>query len=110
MVRITLPIIESERKTMTKPNDATEDFDAFDCSSSCFSYRGIGFQRTSKGYWFFDSLPPCGNAWQRYGTDEETKAISDVAISVQPALSIMHRMVDRALSRNVVYQGDLRYR
>ncbi len=90
--------------------EIVEDFGASDCSSSCFNYRGVGFQRTSKGYWFFDEPPPCGNAWQRYGTDEETRAISDVAISVEAALLIMHRMIDRMLEKRIVFKGDLRHR
>ena len=42
---ITLRIIESERKTMTKPKHATEDFDAFDCSTAsvlCDACMGEG--------------------------------------------------------------------
>lgn len=95
---------------MTTPKDTGRDFGSSDCSSSSFVYRGIGFKRTGKGYWFFDSPPPCGNAWERYGTDEETEAISDTTISIEAALSIMHRMIDRMLEKRIVYTGDLRYR
>ena len=95
---------------MTKPKTADEGLDSSVCSSSSFVYRGIGFKRTGKGYWFFDAPPPCGNAWQRYGTDEETEAISDTAIGVEAALPIMHRMIDRMLDKRIVFTGDLRYR
>lgn len=75
-----------------------------------FVYRGVSYQRTVKGYWFFDNIPPCGNAWERYGTDEETHAISDNTTSIEAAIPIMHRMIDRMLDKRVIYKGDLRYR
>lgn len=95
---------------MTKQTKPQADAIALDCSSSFYSYRGIGFHRTSKGYWFFDTIPSCGNAWSRYATDEEAVAISDNGISEEQALGIMHRMIDRKLSVQMVYKGDLRYR
>jgi hypothetical protein len=81
-----------------------------DSSPSFFFYRGFNFQRTSKGHWFFDGLPPCCNAWQRYGTDEEVEAISETSIGIDEGVAIMHKMIDRALAGQMVFAGDLCYR
>lgn len=75
-----------------------------------YNYRGTGFQRTHKGHWIFDEPPSSCNAWERYGTNEETEAISDSTLDTEQALEIMHKMIDRNLAGHVVYNGDLRYR
>jgi hypothetical protein len=75
-----------------------------------FEYRGVVFRRTAKGYWFFDDLPMDGNAWERYGTDEEVELISRTDLDQDLAGSICRRMVDRMLAGSLVYKGDLRYR
>jgi|694.fasta_scaffold05336_28 hypothetical protein len=75
-----------------------------------FSYRAIGFQKTVKGYWFFDNLPFCGNAWERYATDEEIKSITNPTINNKEKASIIHKMIDRMLENRIIYRGDLRYR
>jgi len=79
-------------------------------ASEHYSYRGIGFQRTAKGHWIFDSPPSSGNAWERYATNEEAAAFCDTATDPERALATMRKMVDRNLAGTVIYTGDLRFR
>lgn len=76
------------------------------------THRGISFRKTAKGHWIFDQLPPYGSGyWSRFFTDEEIKALRPKQeIHPEQQVEIMRRAVDRALARQVIYGGDLRYR
>ncbi|MBK6942521.1 MAG: hypothetical protein IPH13_20285 [Planctomycetes bacterium] len=73
-----------------------------------FSYRGIGFSRTSKGIWVFDQIPPTGGWWARYTTPTEARILDDPRRPVNEGLAIMHLAIDRLLAGKVVYTGDIR--
>ena len=100
----------NKRNSMTTPQDKAGCLDATVCSPSYYAYRGIGFQRTTKGHWLFDGPPPTCEAWSRYATDEDLAAFNDHSTCTNEAIERIHGMIDRYLSGQMVYKGDLRYR
>ena len=60
-------------------------------------HKGVDFHKTSKGVWIFNKIPPCGGHWARYFKDDE-ETNEDTMISA----------IDRMLSGQVMYKGDLR--
>lgn len=75
-----------------------------------FSHRGVGFHKTPKGYWFFDTIPGNGGYWRRYAADDELQYLDVTCEDDEKVHAIMCQMVDRQLSGNVMYSGDILFR
>ena len=64
------------------------------------TYRGIGYHLTKKGYWIFDKHPPGLWAhWERY-----------LPYKVLVTEEGVKDAIDRCLSNDPIYTGDLRHR
>jgi hypothetical protein len=75
-------------------------------------YRGIRFQLSSKGHWYFISLlPPISAAWMhwsRFFTQTEHTALSEGTIPYTEQVMIMRSAIDRALAGWPIYTKDIR--
>lgn len=74
------------------------------------THRGVGFHKTPKGHWFFDTIPDQGGHWSRYATDEELPHLDGTCEDDEKVHAIMCRMIDRQLSGIFMYTGDIRFR
>lgn len=73
-----------------------------------FSHRGIGFSKTPKGHWFFDTILNNGGHWSRYAKDDELPYLDGTCEDDERVHAIMCRMIDRQSCGNVMYNGDIR--
>jgi len=73
-------------------------------------HRGVKCHRTVKGFWVFAKPPDGWSHWSRFFTDEETNLLdpkSELSMDLQKI--IITKAIDRMVSSNPVYGGDIRF-